>query len=196
MILTANNLTVSFNDNILFSNLGFSVGKGSIVKFAGKNGSGKTSLLKVIAKISKPFKGEFNSDSGNYSVNYIGHKIAVKPDEAVINNIAFWSALNESSLMLNAAVHYFNLHDVLDEKCSSLSEGLNKKVALARLLAVYADVWVLDEPDAHLDADSRQRLSHAIEVRAAEGGIVFYTSHSDFKVNNAITVNLEDFKNA
>lgn len=199
MILTFENIGVSYGYVPVFSGLSFSIGKCSIVQFLGANGSGKTSLLKIIAGINKPSHGrlllngeEFDNDS--IRINYIGHKIAVKQNETVLDNIAFWSALNDSSLMLEAAIGYFKLNDVIDEKCSNLSEGWSKKVALARLLGIYADIWVLDEPEVHLDEESKARLLHAIEVRAGEGGIVFIASHNELKLRNSITVNLGDFK--
>ena len=201
MILTFDNVEISYNDIPVFKGLSFSIGKCTIVQFVGKNGSGKSSILKAIAGINKPNNGNVlvnGHDFYDYPiiVNYIGHNIAVKPGETVGNNIAFWSALSDCNLMLDAAVGYFGLGDVIDEKCEDLSEGWNKKVALARLLAVHSDIWVLDEPEVHLDEESKARLLHAIEVRAGEGGIVFIASHNDLKLKNAITVNLGDFKNA
>ncbi|MBN8828724.1 MAG: heme ABC exporter ATP-binding protein CcmA [Sphingobacteriia bacterium] len=197
-MLTLDNLSLSFNDEIIFQNLSINLAKTSIVKVKGINGAGKTTLLKIIAQILKPNTGEIFWQGkplkhSNAKINYVGHDLGLKLNDTVGNNIAFWSSLTDSSLMFEAAIYYFRLEEIIDIKCEYLSQGWKKKVALARLLACFADIWVLDEPEINLDEDSKQRLFHAIDVRAGEGGIIFIASHSELPLKNYITLDIMDF---
>ena len=154
-MITADNLSLFKNHKKIFANLGFSLSVSSTLIITGDNGSGKTSLLKIIAGISevssgqilwdgediKNIRGEFASDA-----QFIGHKNFLKPNLTVYENLNFYCKLFNSENALDAALKFFDLEDVRNEMVKNLSAGMQKKVMLSRLLACPTTIWILDEP--------------------------------------------------
>lgn len=178
--------------------------EGCILVLKGSNGTGKTSLLKIISGLIPPKKGEIlynNQPVKKYYdeycslIEYVGHQNALKQDLTVIENIEFWSKMKESVELIPAALKYFGLSDYADIPCYKLSAGWQRKVALARLMACNSKLWLLDEPFANLDSESQVMLQNLISIRCNEGGIVILTSHDEVKrFKTASIMNLEDFK--
>jgi heme exporter protein A len=109
--------------------------------------------------------------------NYVGHNLALKAEMSVFDNLKFWSEVYNSSETLEAAIHYFKLYELLDEKCYRLSKGMQKIVALARLIACQSNLWLLDEVETNLSNENKDLLNHLITMKANNGGIIFLTSH-------------------
>ncbi|MFY9590321.1 heme ABC exporter ATP-binding protein CcmA [Rickettsia endosymbiont of Halotydeus destructor] len=178
-----------FNLNITFL-------PSSIVCVQGINGSGKTSLLKMIAHIMQPTSGNIfykNIDCnilGKPYCNYIGHNLGLKAELTVFDNLKFWSEIYNSPETLEAAIHYFKLYELLNEKCYKLSKGTQKTVALARLIACQSDLWLLDEVETHLSKENRDLLNNLIVMKANSGGIIFLTSHTGTTIKSAQILNL------
>lgn len=244
-MLACQNLNLKINEKVIFRNLSFTCFRGCFLYLKGKNGSGKTSLLRMIAGIQKfdscPGNSyECNSDlepqnskdgslkdgfiedqAENYDfrlqqnpmnkapskilinsiqieklekpfVLYIGHKNGMKMELSVMDNLIFWAKVYDSELMLMSAINYWKLEDILDEKCYKLSVGNMRKASLARLMCCSSDIWLLDEVDVNLDEENRGLLFNAIKIKVESGGIVLFSSHSDFRGNPAI--DLDCFK--
>jgi heme exporter protein A len=201
-MLTIENLSLKKEEKIIFSNLGFSISSGSTLIIKGKNGAGKTSLLKIIAGISKAtsgkilwggndienFRDDFNGDS-----QFIGHKNFLKNELSVIENLTFYAKLADTEILTLAAINFFKLNDFANEKIKKLSAGWQKRVMLAKLLACPATIWLLDEPSSNLDKEGKVLLKGLIETRAKEGGLVILTSHDEDLFDLGIVINLEDF---
>lgn len=198
-MLSCENLSLQIKDRTLFR-VGFTLFPGSITIVHGSNGSGKSSLLRIIAGIQRPTNGEvfFQGISTNLVqkpyANYIGHNIGIKEDLTVLENITIWSRLHESEAAMLGAIHYFGLMEILRDKVFTLSAGNRQKVALARLLACKASLWLLDEVEVHLDENNRILLNNLITTRANNGGIVIIVSHSGLKIKNAIELDMRDFR--
>ena len=177
-MLSIHGLTCLVDSKLLFKNLGVTLLPGAILHLTGANGSGKTSLLRMIAGICAP--------SSNYtppvSMLYIGHNLGLKKDLSVLENLQFWTKVYESEERLRSAVHYFALEAVLMTKCYRLSAGMQKRVALAKLLACDAKIWLLDEPEVNLDVESRMLLNNLIVSKANTGGIIITTSHAQMTI--------------
>ena len=88
---------------------------------------------------------------------------------------------------------FFDLDELQNIPCGKLSQGWQKKVALAKLLALPSEIWLLDEPFTNLDSDSKIKLRSIIETRCDNGGSVILATHDDIEINNSVELNLEDF---
>lgn len=202
-MLTLDNLSLIKDNKKIFTNLGLSVSVGSALIVTGKNGSGKTSLLKILAGISKAdegsilwggeniedFRDDFNGDS-----QFLGHKNFLKQELTVEENLEFYARLNGTETALQSAISYFNLTNVADEKVKKLSAGWQKRVMLAKLMACPATVWILDEPSTNLDKEGREMLINLIKTRVKEDGLVIIATHDEEFYNLGARVNLEDYR--
>jgi heme exporter protein A len=201
MIFTLEKLTLKTYNKTLFSNISVTLLPGSITLLKGANGVGKSTLLRIIAGISASSSGRVLLDGLDVInltkpyVNYIGHNIAIKPELTVIENVTRAAELYNSHERVAAAIHYFALNEYAYDKCYKLSAGNQKKVALSRLLACDAKIWLLDEAEANLDRDNRQLLKNCIYSKVSNGGIVIAATHltSDDYLQGQV-INLEDFK--
>jgi heme exporter protein A len=201
-MLTVDNLSLFRDDKKIFANLGFSLSLNSALIIKGKNGCGKSSLLKILAGISKPTSGkilwggvdveemrdDFNGDS-----QFLGHKNFLKPELSVEQNLLFYARLNGSEGALEAALGFFKLSDLRHQKVKKLSAGWQKRVMLAKLLACPATIWFLDEPLNNLDAEGKNLLIGLIKTRIKEDGLVILTSHENFLNELGASLNLEEF---
>ena len=201
-MLTLDNLSLIKDNKKIFTKLGLSVSVGSALIVAGKNGSGKTSLLKIIAGISKPdegtiswggedienFRDDFNGDS-----QFLGHKNFLKQELTVEENLQFYSRLNNTQTALQSALTYFNLTDLADVMVKKLSAGWQKRVMLAKLMACPATVWILDEPSSNLDKEGREILINLIKTRVREEGLVIIATHDEEFFELGAILSLEDY---
>ena len=201
-MLTVQNLSLFKDDKKIFSDLGFSVGLNSALIIKGRNGCGKSSLLKIIAGIAKPssgkilwggedvenFRADFNGDS-----QFIGHKNFLEQELTVLENLAFYTKLSDTEIALQSGLSFFGLMNFSDQKVKKLSAGWQKKVMLARLLCCPAAVWFLDEPSNNLDKDSSRKLLGLLETRIGEGGLVIIATHDEIFFDLGPRVDLEDF---
>jgi heme exporter protein A len=201
-MLTISDISYQKNDKKIFENIGFSIGLGCCLILTGANGSGKTSLLKVIAGINKPnsgkilwneqdieeFRDEFNAD-----MQYLGHKNFAKPELTVHENLKFFSGISKTEILIPSAVKYFGLEEVLDKKVGKLSAGWKQRILLAKLLCCPATIWLLDEPTNNLDKQGKELLFNLITVRVKEGGIVMVSSHDEMLFPLGSKFCLEDF---
>ena len=201
-MLTVQNLSLFKDDKKIFSDLGFSIGLNSALIIKGRNGCGKSSLLKIIAGIAKPssgkilwggedvenFRADFNGDS-----QFIGHKNFLEQELTVLENLAFYAKLSDTEIALQSGLSFFGLMNFSDQKVKKLSAGWQKKVMLARLLCCPAAVWFLDEPSNNLDKDSSRKLLGLLETRIGEGGLVIIATHDEIFFDLGPRLNLEDF---
>lgn len=190
-MLCCENLSVRRGENIIFTGLGFSLAPSSVLLLKGSNGSGKTTLLKTLAGLITPDRGQVEHEG---VLHYIGHKTAVKPRLTVIENLKFYAELYNTPEMLMAGISYFDLDNVINIPCYKLSAGWQKRVALARMMVCYSDIWLLDEPEVHLDARGKEMLFKLIQVRVNQGGITVLASHDEeLKIPPTGVLMMEDF---
>ncbi len=202
-MLTVDNLSFYKNHKKIFSNLGFSVGPQTVLIITGKNGVGKTTLLKILSGITKQTSGkifwsdidieEIRSDfSGD--LQFLGHKNFLKLELTVFENLQFYAKLQDSEILIPSALAFFNLSEIADRKIKTLSAGWQKRVMLAKLLCCPATIWLLDEPTNNLDKEGKEKLKGLIETKVKEGsGLVIITSHDEFLFDLGVKLNIEDF---
>jgi len=192
------NLGYYIGEKYLFKNISFTLMPGAFLVVEGPNGSGKTTLLRMIAGL---ISGEGNilvdktplEDLKKPWVNYIGHNLALKAELDVKENLEFWAKIYSSPELIKASIHYFNLYDYLDMKIYELSAGQKRRVALAKLLACNADIWVLDEIDQNLDTENLALLHNVIQIKANQGGIIIFSTHNPEKIKKKHSINLLDY---
>jgi heme exporter protein A len=202
-MLTCDNLTFFKDNNKIFSNLGFSLSTSSALVITGQNGSGKTSLLKIIAGIMTPQNGEIlwglrnvkeMRDIFNGDMQFIGHKNFLKQELSVIDNLSFYAKLSDTKLAINSALNFFNLSEIANSKVRNLSAGTQQRVRLARLLACPTTIWLLDEPSNNLDLAGKEKLHGLIKTRIKEQGVVLIATHDEMFFDLGMKLNVEDFK--
>jgi len=190
-LITINQLSFKRNYNKILSDVGITLFPGACLNVVGNNGSGKSSLLKILAGIYpiKPntiyYHGkDILQDLLEYKkqINYIGHKHGLKLELSVLDNLKFWASLKGWELALDAAIHTLGLTSLVDSAVYQLSAGWQKKVSLARLLLSPASIWLLDEPFSNLDNEGADILKNMIIARLNHNGIVIITSHQKLEV--------------
>lgn len=198
-ILSVNDLACSRNNSILFEKLGFELKPGEILLLEGPNGSGKTSLLRLLAGLASPERGRIlwqnqslNSVRYEYarSLSYIGHSAAVKADLSVDENLN-WLAPGYGQQERFRALEQAGLRGLEDEICARLSAGQQRRVALARLYIESTPLWILDEPFIALDKVSVKSLECLLKAHCQRGGMAILTTHQDFNLDGIGIINLQ-----
>ncbi|HXC56530.1 MAG TPA: heme ABC exporter ATP-binding protein CcmA [Rhizomicrobium sp.] len=172
---------------LLFRDLSFRVAAGEVLSLEGANGSGKTSLLRMIAGFIAPVAGKIalalddavcvEADERARRTGWLGHHDAAKPQLSPREVLAFFARLYRSDADVAAALAAVGLGAVADLPCQYLSAGQRKRLALARLTLSGRAVWLLDEPLAALDADGKARCAETIAAHCRDGGIVLAATH-------------------
>ena len=201
-MLTISNLSFYKDNKKIFSNLSFSLSISSTLIITGKNGCGKSSLLKLIAGIYEGQSGrvlwgneniENFRDDFNGDMQFIGHKNFLKPALTVKENLEFYADLHGTKNAVTPALEFFSLRELQNSPIKTLSAGWQQKVLLTKLLACPATIWLLDEPSNNLDKDGKEKLHGLIKNRIKDRGLVIITSHDDMFFDLGSKLNLEDF---
>lgn len=192
MTLIANALACERNGRVVFSHLSFTVQPGQCAELRGANGSGKSSLLRLVAGLVPLAGGHLTLDgAADFSAqcHYAGHQDGLKSALSVHENLAFWAACLGGQT-LDHALASFGLDDLRDEAVQVLSAGQRRRVSLARLLLAKRRLWLLDEPMTALDARSQGQLRTQIRAHLDQGGMAVVATHGDlgFTVDHVIAM--------
>ena len=197
--LKATNLSCQKGYNLLFENLSFEINSGEVLKISGPNGSGKTSLLRLLAGLSSFDSGtieydSFNLNSEEYNLDflYLGHLTALSPELSCIENLKYSSLLGNNKLELNfsSALHKVGLEKFENELVDTLSAGQKKRIALSLLFVTQSKVWLLDEPFAALDSNAIDIIEQRIEEHCKIGGMCILTTHQECNIKNLKEISL------
>lgn len=189
---------------MLFHGVDFELAPGSVTWLRGTNGSGKTSLMRILAGLAHAAEGEVTWNGTPFAragaearrgVLYIGHANALKDDLSLAEAVAFHAALaglDRAGERAVAAIDTLRLAPWRNSAVRTLSQGQRRRGALARLALDDAPrAWILDEPFDALDAASVVLLAGLIEAHAARGGAVLLTSHQSIPIPGASEFDLE-----
>ena len=186
----------------LFTNLSFEIGEGQWLHLKGENGSGKTSLLRILATLTKPVEGQITwngsdiySELENYrgDLAYVGHDQSLKDELTPLENLEFLLGIDGKSIDSKQALEMlwqFGLYGCENLPIRYLSAGQKRRVLLARLVLRQAKLWLLDEPFNALDVSAVQYLTDLIRGHLANGGMAIVTSHQQIKLPEAKAVQL------
>jgi len=184
MQLKGNNLTCSRGGREVFTGLTFSVSGGEALVVTGRNGAGKSSLLRVIAGLVHLAEGVLELEGAEpdttiaEQAHYVGHQDAVKPSLTVGENLQFWARfLGGVDLPIDLALQAVDLAPLINLPAAYLSAGQRRRLSIARLVAVPRPLWLLDEPTSALDAPSQNRLAELMRGHLAGGGMIVAAAH-------------------
>lgn len=195
---SGHDLTCIRGERTVFKGLGFSLSSGEALVLTGANGSGKSSLLRLMAGLLRPAAGAVRWDDADAladpdlhhaRLHYVGHLDAVKPVLTAAENVSFWAAMRGGS-DVGDALDAFGIRHLMDVPGRFLSAGQKRRVALARVLAAPAPLWLLDEPATALDKAATGLLRDAIARHRAGGGMVVVSTHADLGLDGATGLDL------
>ena len=161
-------------DRLLFRGVSLRLEAGQALQITGRNGIGKSSLLRIVAGLAPAFAGTVASEG---AIGLVDERPALDPALTLDGALAFWRRIDGDDEE-NRHLARLGLEGLLDVPVRYLSTGQKKRAALARLLGQRADIWLLDEPLNGLDTRGSDRLATAIAAHRAWGGAVVAASHS------------------
>jgi heme exporter protein A len=187
--LRAKNLTLTRGGRPLFANLDFALSRGEALILRGANGSGKTSLLRVLAGLTVADEGVVSwgdatwqsaSPAQRANVLYLGHANALKDELTAAENLADglgFDGVNVSVDSQHQALERVGLLTRRDLQARRLSQGQKRRIGLARLLLAQKPVWLLDEPTNALDAEGVTLFTEIVDEHLARGGMACIATH-------------------
>lgn len=193
-MLALENVTGQRGGRVLFRNLSFKVEPGRALSLEGANGTGKTSLLRMIAGFLTPAEGTIalqtdvggsitdGEERGKF-VGWLGHHDAVKPQMTVRETLAFFAQLYRGEAGVDAAMNAAGLTRFAGLPGQYLSAGQKKRVALARLKLCGRPLWLMDEPLASLDVEGKKIAADLITAHCASGGIAIIATHEPLGID-------------
>ena len=197
--LIVNNLSCQRGYKLLFENLSFELNSGEVLKVSGPNGSGKTSLMKILAGLSSFETGsidyddtKINSERYNLDFLYLGHLAALSPELSCLENLKYTMRLGNDNLDLDFsdALKKVGLEKFENELVGKLSAGQKKRIALSLLFITQSKVWLLDEPFSALDSKAIKIIETRIEDHCNSGGICILTTHQECNIKNMKEISL------
>lgn len=199
--LEINGLECVRDNRLIFKDINFSVESNQTMLVRGKNGSGKTSLLRVLAGYIKNYSGNILFNGNNIKndkellseFRFLGQKNTLKGNLSVQQNIAMWELIYQVKSDTNEISKILNIEQILNVDINSLSDGQKKRISLARLIISNAKVWLLDEPLVYLDQDKIDLLQNIILRHNKRGGITIYSSNTDINLEYDSSIIMDDY---
>lgn len=191
-MLEVAHLTCQRGERTLFTDLSFTLSAGELLQVAGPNGSGKTSLLKLLCGLTPPLEGTIRwqdtparGEDFRHNLLYIGHQNAVKEDLTALENLRIatdFAGEPLSDAQALAALARMGLAGREHLPAKVLSQGQKRRVTLARLLVSRAPLWILDEPLTALDVRAVELIQLRLAEHLAQQGMVVLTTHQPLQV--------------
>lgn len=181
-------------DRTLFSHLNLRLDAGELMLVQGTNGSGKTSLLRMVCGLMLPAYGEIrwrgvstseDREAFHAEMAYFGHAPAIKEDLSALENLEFSCRLADEPVSreaATAALTRLGVGHCRDLPAKVLSQGQRRRVALARIPLSRAKLWILDEPLTALDVAAAQLVQNLLFEHLSEGGMAMLTTHQPLTV--------------
>ena len=198
MRLSATDLACRRGGREVFASISFSVAAGESLTIRGRNGAGKSSLLRMIVGLVRIAGGQLSLQGGDPELSlgeqahYLGHLDALKPSLSVEENLRFWSAfLGAAAVDFSAPLRAVGLEALTDLPAAYLSAGQRRRLSIARLLAVQRPLWLLDEPTSTLDSAAQARLGEIMQAHLAGGGIILAATHGPLQLEGARELDLD-----
>lgn len=190
-MLEVSNLTAIRDERVLFENLQFEIKPGELVQIEGRNGTGKTTLLRIVTGLGDREEGiikwkgeevEKSRDVFHQDLLFLGHQTGVKRELTALENLRFYQSIQNnrsSDEEILTALTQVGLAGREDVPVAQLSAGQQRRVALARLWLSKQILWILDEPLTAIDKQGVKVLESLFVSHADNGGIVVLTTHQD-----------------
>ena len=197
-MLEVKGLACARGEQRLFSGLNFKLAGGELLQIQGENGRGKTTLLRTLCGFIHPLEGEIQWQGKSISeldedyyanIIYLGHLNAIKDELSALENLRISSALcgcNITDSVALSVLRRMGLRGRETFPVKLLSQGLRRRVALARLLINKAPLWILDEPLTALDVSAVGLMQEVIGEHLSKNGIVIFTTHQPLEISGAV----------
>lgn len=192
MRLTATDLGCRRGGREVFAGVNFSVSGGEILAITGRNGAGKSSLLRMLVGLIRIAHGRLDLDGGDTELtiaeqaHYVGHQDALKPSLSVAENLRFWSGFfGAGAADIEGSLAAVGLDTLADLPAAYLSAGQRRRLSIARILAVKRPIWLLDEPTSALDAAAQEQLAEFMRAHIAGGGLILAATHGAIGLTDA-----------
>jgi heme exporter protein A len=199
MRLSAVDLACRRGGRDIFSGVSFTVASGQALVVTGRNGAGKSSLLRCILGLVRLSQGKLTLEGGEAELSiaeqahYLGHQDALKPSLSVAENLRFWSHFfGASSVNVEAPLAAVGLDTLADLPAAYLSAGQRRRLSIARLIAAKRSIWLLDEPASTLDAAAQVRLAELMRAHLADGGLIVAATHGEIGLADAQELRVGD----
>ena len=201
ILIQAQDLFFERSGRIIFSSVNLSLDAGQIIFIKGKNGSGKTSLLRCLAGFSRITSGKilwYGAEilpayySEKLLISWLGHLDAIKGALTVKENLIFFAHIWSVNMdVFNESVTKLSFEKFMDFPASWLSAGEKRRLSLLRLSFCPAKIWILDEPSTFLDNENRDILIDIMNTHLKNGGAIVCATHDDLKISNAVELILD-----
>ncbi|MEO1643223.1 MAG: heme ABC exporter ATP-binding protein CcmA [Pseudomonadota bacterium] len=175
-ILRAQDLAAIRGERILYTSLGLNLEAGETLFLRGRNGTGKTTLLRQLAGLSEPQKGTVERAAAHH---WIGHTNGLKRHETPRTHLQHWARVWGTGADVELILKLMGLERPADVPVGMLSAGQKRRTALGRLFLTDRALWLLDEPFNALDTDGQTMLADMIEQHCKSGGGVIAALHGD-----------------
>jgi heme exporter protein A len=169
----------------VFSDLDFEASSGEALAVTGPNGSGKTSLLRLIAGLLIIADGSIDLEGGEAELtlpeqaHYLGHRDALKPALSVLENLSFWrDFLGGEAADIRENLATVGLGHAMHLPAAYLSAGQRRRLSIARLSVVRRPIWLLDEPTSALDGAGQGMFARLMADHLARGGLIIAATHT------------------
>ena len=195
--LSADNLTLIRGERCLFQGLSFALESGGLLLLEGRNGCGKTSLMRAIAGMLSLETGQVFWDETpvekqrqefHGALVWLAHRTGLKGDLTLVENLGFERSLRaQSSIDAESVYERLGISRLKKLILRSLSAGQQRRVALARMLLADVPLWFMDEPFTNLDREGRALVIELVEEHLAKGGMCVMAAHQDVELKAPIT---------
>jgi heme exporter protein A len=191
MRLVASQLVCQRGGRLVFSDLDFAVDAGEALVVTGRNGAGKSSLLRMLAGLLRVTAGALALEGGDpersiaEQAHYLGHQDALKSQLTVGENLRFWTAYLGGRGPAADALAAVGLDTLAELPAGYLSAGQRRRLSLARLVAIARPLWLLDEPTSALDAAAQAMLADLMRNHLARGGLIVAATHTPLGLDGA-----------
>ena len=184
MRLSAVDLACHRGGRDVFEGVSFSLASGELLTISGRNGAGKSSLLRAVVGLVRIAQGRLALEGGDPELtiaeqaHYLGHQDALKPSLSVAENLRFWAGFfGARAVDIGGPLAAVGLDALADLPAAYLSAGQRRRLSIARLLAVKRPIWLLDEPTSTLDVSAQEHLAGFMRAHLAAGGLILAATH-------------------
>ncbi|MDH3372571.1 MAG: cytochrome c biogenesis heme-transporting ATPase CcmA [Gammaproteobacteria bacterium] len=192
--LSANDLTLFRGERCLFRHLSFALNQGELLLLEGRNGTGKTSLMRAIAGLISFEAGEIfwgdvpvlsDRQAFHGALVWMAHRVGFKADLTLVENLRFEANLrSQSGADFDEVLHRLDIDRLKRLPIRSLSAGQQRRVALARMLLSGAPLWLMDEPFTNLDREGRELVVKLTSEHLDMGGMCIMAAHQDVEIGS------------